>query len=84
MKLIRITTVPISLKLLLQNQIRFMKQNGFEVTMISADGKERNEAIQQEDVPHVIIPFTRQITPLQDLICLWKLYQFFKKEKPHL
>ncbi len=84
MKLIRITTVPISLKLLLQNQIRFMKQNGFEVTMISADGKERNEAIQQEDVPHVIIPFTRQITPLQDLICLWKLYQFFKKEKPQI
>ena len=84
MKLIRITTVPISLKFLLQNQMRFMHQNGLDVIMISADGKQRNEVIRQENVPHFIVPMTRQITPLQDLICLWKLYQFLKKEKPEI
>jgi hypothetical protein len=35
-KLIRITTVPISLEKLLENQLRFMKQH-YAVTAISAD-----------------------------------------------
>ena len=39
-KIIRITTVPISLKYLIKGQMRFMSKNGFEVTMISADGEE--------------------------------------------
>ena len=84
MKLIRITTVPLSLKLLITGQCSFMKENGMDVIMISADGKERKEVIEYENVPHFIVPMTRQITPLQDLICLWKLYQFFKKEKPQI
>jgi hypothetical protein len=39
-KLIRITTVPLSLKLLLQGQMAYMKEKGWEVIMVSADGKE--------------------------------------------
>jgi len=37
-KLIRITTVPISLKTLLKGQHRFMSQNGFEVIGVSSPG----------------------------------------------
>ena len=81
-KLIRITTVPMSLQFLLPGQMKFMSQNGFDVLMISADGKEIQAVIENENCEHIIVPMTRKITPLQDLKCLWILIKFFKKEKP--
>ena len=83
-KLVRVTTVPLALKYLVTGQMRYMKENGFDVIMISADGKERNTIIQNENCPHVVIPMTRKITPFSDLRSLWLLYNFFKKEKPDI
>lgn len=83
-KLIRITTVPLSLKLLLTGQMKFMKDKGWEVLMVSADDKMVYHIERAENVPHTVIPFTRKITPFQDLKCLWQLYQLFKKEQPDI
>jgi len=52
--------------------------------MISADGKERDEIIKNEGCPHIVVPMTRQITPWQDLKCLWQLIKIFRKEKPKI
>jgi glycosyltransferase involved in cell wall biosynthesis len=81
-KLIRVTTVPMALKHLLSGQMRYMNENGFEVIMVSAAGKEIDEVTANEDCPHHIINMTRKITPVADLKSLWQLYRFFKKEKP--
>jgi glycosyltransferase involved in cell wall biosynthesis len=81
-KLIRITTVPMALRYLLPGQMQFMQKNSFSVLMVSANGPELPEVIKNEQCPHVIVPMTRQITPLQDLKCLWQLIKLFKKEKP--
>jgi glycosyltransferase involved in cell wall biosynthesis len=83
-KLIRITTVPMALKYLLPGQMKYMKQNGFDVIMVSADGKERQDVIQNEGCEHIIIPMTRKITPFADLRSLLRLYRFFKKQKPDI
>ncbi|WP_143961800.1 glycosyltransferase family 4 protein [Litoribacter populi] len=83
-KLIRITTVPMSLKLLLTGQMRFLKENGWEVKMVSAEGREIHDAKKNEGVEHISIPFTRKITPFHDLYCLWLLIQLFRKEKPDI
>ncbi|WP_026953871.1 glycosyltransferase family 4 protein [Algoriphagus vanfongensis] len=83
-KLIRITTVPLSLKQLLAGQMRYMKNQGLEVLMVSADGREVNTVMKSEGVAHEVIPFTRKITPFQDLVCIWKLIQLFKREKPDI
>lgn len=83
-KLIRITTVPLSLKLLLQGQMKFMSENGWEVIMVSADGRERAQIEKIEGCRHEVIPFSRKITPVQDLKCIWQLMQLFKKEKPDI
>lgn len=82
-KLVRITTVPISLEKLLENQLRFMKQH-YQVTAISADkvNLERVGKIQQ--VPTFHVEMTRKITPFQDLKAVWQLYNYFKKEKPFI
>jgi len=81
-KLIRITTVPMSLKLLLTGQMKYFKNAGWDVKMVSADGKEVNELKRTEGCEHIAIPFTRKITPFHDLYCLWLLIQLFRKEKP--
>ncbi|MBD8490989.1 glycosyltransferase family 4 protein [Echinicola sp. CAU 1574] len=83
-KIIRVTTVPISLKLLLSGQMKYLKDAGWDVLMVSADGKEVNEVKRKEGCEHSVIPFTRKITPLHDLVCLWKLFQLFKQEKPDI
>ena len=83
-KLIRITTVPLSLKLLLAGQMNYMKRQGWEVIMVSAEGREVDQVVKTEGVRHEVIPFTRKITPLTDLKCIWQLIQLFKKEKPDI
>jgi len=83
-KLIRITTVPLSLKLLLADQMKYMKASGWEVIMVSSDGKEVNEVVRREGCEHRVIPFTRKITPLRDIYCIWLLIRLFREEKPEI
>ena len=82
-KLIRITTVPISLEKLLEGQLAFMKEH-FEVVAISAE-KERLEAYGRNEGIRVFpLELTRIITPIKDLVAVYKLYKFLKKEKPSI
>ena len=73
-----------ALRYLLPGQMGFMAVNGFDVLMISADGKELAEVIQMEQCRHVIVPMTRKITPFTDLQCLFRLIKIFRKEKPDI
>lgn len=82
-KLLRITTVPISLKLLLAGQFSFFQQQGFEVLTASADGAGLKE-ILSAGVDHHVVPMTRTITPIQDLICLYKLVLLIRNFKPDI
>ncbi|MFV0198745.1 glycosyltransferase family 4 protein [Empedobacter falsenii] len=82
-KLIRITTIPLSLKVLLRGQLKFMS-NRFEVVGVSSNGKELEEVKNEEGIAVVPIEMSRQITPIQDIKSLWNTYQFLKKEKPSI
>jgi glycosyltransferase involved in cell wall biosynthesis len=73
-----------ALRYLLPGQMRFMAANGFDVLMISADGKELPEVMANEQCRHLIVPMTRKITPFRDLQCLFRLIRIFKKEKPDI
>ena len=73
-----------ALRYLLPGQMHFMASNGFDVLMISADGKELAEVIEKEKCRHIIVPMTRKITPLQDLNCLFQLINIFRKERPDI
>lgn len=83
-KLLRITTVPMALHVLLKSQMKYMKDHGFKVTMVSADGRERDEVLADEGCPHIIIHMTRQITPISDMVSLIRLIRLFRKFKPDI
>lgn len=82
-KIIRITTVPGSLKTLLKGQLLFMSKY-FEVVGIASKGKELKEIELAEKISTFPINMTRKITPLKDLLSLIKLVSFYLKEKPSI
>jgi glycosyltransferase involved in cell wall biosynthesis len=82
--LVRITTVPVSLKVLLKGQMKFMQEQGFEVTMVSSDGPEAKDLEKQENCTHIVIPLSRKISPLQDLLSLIKLTRLLHHIQPDI
>jgi glycosyltransferase involved in cell wall biosynthesis len=82
-RLLRITTVPISLVTLLKGQLKFFQENGFEVLAVSAHGPEIQK-LKSEGIKHVAIGMTRQITPLRDFISLIRLIVLIVKFKPDI
>ena len=82
-KLIRITTVPISLEKLLENQARFFKSH-YEVILVSAQEDQLEAVAKDQGVAFFPLQMTRKIMPLQDLRCLMQLIRFLRQEKPHI
>lgn len=82
-KLVRITTVPISLEKLLENQARFFK-TFYSVTLVSSQKEQLQRLAKEQGVNHFSLEMTRKITPLQDLRCLLQLIRFLRKDKPHI
>lgn len=81
-RLIRITTVPLSLRVLLKGQHHFMAENGFAVKGVSSKGEDLYIVQQTEGIPVIPLEMTRMISPLKDLKSLWYFYRLCKKEKP--
>jgi glycosyltransferase involved in cell wall biosynthesis len=82
-KLIRITTVSGSLWILLRGQLKFMNQ--FYHVIGIAGAKENMQKVRDnEGVETIDLEMTREITPEQDLVSLYKLYKILKREKPFI
>lgn len=80
-KIIRITTVPVSLLILLRSQLKFMSDY-YEVIAVSSKGEILEQVEEQAGVRTIGVDMTRKITPFKDLKALWNLYCLLKKEKP--
>jgi glycosyltransferase involved in cell wall biosynthesis len=80
-KLIRITTVPISLDKLLSGQLNFM-QTHFEVVAISSEKEYLERVGLKENVRTFHLEMSRKITPINDLIAVVRLFFFLLREKP--
>ena len=80
-KLIRITTIPISLEKLLGGQMAYMKDY-FEIVAVSSDKSTLIKVGKEEGVDVFCVEMTRQITLIKDIKALCKLYGFLKREKP--
>lgn len=83
-RLLRITTVDMSLAKLLSGQMRFMKEHGFDVTMISAETRFRKQVIETEQCPHIVVPMRRQISLWQDIKCLLILILRIRNLRPDI
>ncbi len=82
-KLIRITTVPISIEKLLENQPKYFSKF-FDITIVSSSKSELEKLGKKQGVKTFCLPLTRKITPFKDIIAIFKLYFFLKREKPKI
>lgn len=82
--LLRITTVPISMNILLKGQLKFMNNSFDVIGATSYDDKHFNEVSQREGIEMHRIEMKRTIAPLQDLKSLWQMYKLMKKIRPQI
>ena len=82
-KIVRITTVPISLEKLLSGQLRFMS-SFYEVIAVSSDKNKLEKLGFSQEIAVFSLEMTRKITPLKDLLAVIKLFFYLKKTKPFI
>lgn len=73
-------TVPFFLVTQLKTQAKVLQESGAEIVMVSSAGPEI-EGIKAAEIPHVIIDIPRIISPWRDVMALWNLYKFFRKQR---
>ena len=80
-KLVRITTIPISLDKLLSGQMKFMADY-FDVIAVSSNEDYLKRIGVKENVRTFPLEMSRKITPIKDFIAVVKLFLYLRKEKP--
>ena len=80
-KLIRITTVPLSLDKLLSGQLNYMN-SFYEVTAVASEEEYLKKIGSKEGIKTFTIEMSRKITPIHDIVSVVKLFLFLKKENP--
>ncbi|MDT3388422.1 MAG: glycosyltransferase family 4 protein [Bacteroidota bacterium] len=82
-KLLRLTTIDLSLDKLVPGQLKFMSQY-YEILGVAADTGLLQEVGKREGIRVIDIPMHREISLVSDIKCLWKLYNLFRKERPYI
>jgi lipopolysaccharide/colanic/teichoic acid biosynthesis glycosyltransferase/glycosyltransferase involved in cell wall biosynthesis len=80
-RLVHITTVPQTLAFL-QGQIVYMKSRGYEVAAISSAGPELEAFGRSEGIEVHAVEMPRRITPMGDLLALFRLVRLFRRIRP--
>ena len=82
-KLIRISTVPISLNVFLKGQLEMLAKH-YDVLAVSSPGEELEEVHRREGVRIEAVPMERHISPVKDLVALCRLVFLFLRERPDI
>lgn len=82
-KIIRVSTVPISLNVFCKGLLQELSKD-YEVAAVSSPGTDLEEIEIREKVHTFAVPMRRQIALLHDLRSLWQLFWLFRKEKPDM
>lgn len=83
-KLVRVTTIPISLKTLLKGQFNFMASRNFKIRLVSSPGEELRyfEEVENQQTCEILMP--RSISLIQDFVALIKFFKYCVQELPQI
>lgn len=84
MAVAHVTTVPLSLVTHLSGQIAYVRSCGFAIHVITSPGPELDAFGEKERIPVHAIPMARAITPLRDLLALWRLWGTLRRIRPEI
>jgi glycosyltransferase involved in cell wall biosynthesis len=60
-----------------------LQNSGFDVSAISSPGPEQ-ETIRKEGATTFKVPMNREISPLQDVISLWRIWRVLRRVRPEI
>jgi glycosyltransferase involved in cell wall biosynthesis len=83
-KLVYVTTVPITLVFFVHGQIDYLKRRGFEICAISSPGELAERFRENESIHFYPVPMVRGFAPIADLVALFRLWLLFRKIKPDI
>lgn len=83
-RLVYAVTHPISADLLLRGQLTFMREHGFDVTVVAAPGEALDRVRDREKVTVVPIPMERDMNPRADAVSLARLTAAFRRLEPDI
>jgi glycosyltransferase involved in cell wall biosynthesis len=83
-KIVYIVTAPMTAKAFLRGHLSYVRDRGFDLTLISSPGADLDFVAAQEGVKTIGIEIDREINLWQDLVSLWQLYQALLKIQPDI
>lgn len=83
-RLIQVVTAPVTARLFLEGQLRFMRDNGFHVTIVSSPGDQLDEVAARDGVDAIGIPMRRSPSPGHDIVSLCRMLRLFRRLRPHI
>ncbi len=81
MKIIRATTVPLSLDVFCRGMLKQLSEK-YEVIALSSPGREMESISKREGVRTIAVPMERHISVWKDLKALCRLVRVFRQERP--
>jgi len=69
---------------LMRTQLSFLKQSGFDVTLVSSPGPELAAVAEQEQVASASVSMEREISALADLKSFWLIWRLIRRLRPSL
>ena len=82
-KLIRTSTIPMSLDIFCKGQLKMFSEH-YEVVAVSSPDKELKWIEEREGVRTIPLKMARNIELWTDIKALWKMIKVMKKEKPYI
>jgi glycosyltransferase involved in cell wall biosynthesis len=79
-KVAHVATIDLSLRFLLLNQLQSLSDSGYAITGVSAAGP-HVIALEERGIRHIPVHLTRSMTPVADLLALWRLYRIMRREQ---
>jgi len=84
LRLTYVVTHPITAKLLLRGQLRYMRERGYEVTVISSPGPELDAVAEREGVRVVGVEMARGVRPTEEPRAAWRLFDAIRLARPDI
>jgi glycosyltransferase involved in cell wall biosynthesis len=79
-----VVTTPVTANVLLRGQLAYLRESGFDITIITSPGPELERVAERERVNVIAVPIAREIEPVADALALARLVAVLRKLRPDI